>query len=115
MKNLFCGFFGASMMFVIPRLVQAQIKFKPPNFLNFNTIEELVVGILNILIIIAIPIIVLRTIYAGFLYVSAQGNPGKITEATGVLTGAIIGGVLVIGAVALSEIVQNLVGAFAAQ
>ncbi len=112
MKNALSGFWGILILFILPRLVEAQIKFKVPNFINFNSIEDLVVGILNVLIIIAIPVIVLRIILAGFKYVTAQGNAAQIEEATRSLTYSVIGGVLVIGAVALSQIVANVVGAF---
>lgn len=83
------------------------------NPIKVGSIEELLVAILNIIIVIATPIIVLFIIYSGFLYVMAQGNAGKIEEATKSLTYAIIGGVLIIGAVAISTIISNLVGAFA--
>lgn len=82
------------------------------NPLRVNTIEELLVAILNVLIIIAIPIIVIFIILAGFKYVTARGNPQQIEEASRALTYAIIGGVLVIGAVAIAEIIKNFVQTF---
>jgi hypothetical protein len=82
------------------------------NPLAINTIEELLVAILNILIIIAIPIVVFFIIYSGFLYVTARGNAQQVEQATRSLTYAIIGGVLIIGAVAIAEIVKNLVQSF---
>lgn len=77
-----------------------------------TSVNDLLVAILNVLIIIATPIIVIFIILAGFKYVTARGNPSKIEEAHKALTYAIIGGVLIIGAVALSTIVSNLVNAF---
>jgi len=82
------------------------------NPLQFNNLTELIVGILNVLLIIAVPIIVFFIIFAGFSYVTAQGNPEKIKQASRSLTYAIIGGVLILGAVAISEIIQNIVEAF---
>lgn len=84
------------------------------NPLKVTSIEELLVSILNILIVLAIPVIVFFIIYAGFLYVTARGNAQQIEQATRSLTYAIIGGVLIIGAVAIAEIVKNLVGSFKA-
>ena len=84
------------------------------NFLAFSTLEEFVVAILNVFIIIATPIVVLFIIYAGFLYVTARGNAEQTQKATQALVYAIIGGVIMIGAVALSEILANVVGAFRA-
>ncbi len=55
---------------------------------------------------------VIFIILAGFKYVTARGNATQVQEATRALTYAIIGGVLIIGAVAIAEIIKNLVTAF---
>jgi TRAP-type C4-dicarboxylate transport system permease small subunit len=83
------------------------------NPLRVDSLEDLIVAILNIFITLMIPIIVIFIIFAGFKYVTAQGNAGKVEEATTTLTYAIIGGVLILAAVAIAEIIKNTVGAFA--
>ena len=82
------------------------------NPLQFNSLEALIVGILNVLLIIAVPIIVFFIIFAGFSYVTAQGNPEKIKQASRSLTYAIIGGVLILGSVAIAEILKSVVESF---
>lgn len=77
-----------------------------------NSIEELLVAILNIVIVIAMPIVIFFIIYAGFLYVTARGNAEQVQQASRALMYAIIGGVLIIGAVVIAEIIKNLVGSF---
>ncbi len=62
--------------------------------------------------VLMIPVIVFFIIYAGFKYVMAQGNASQVEEATRALTYAVIGGVLILGAVAISQIIQNVVRAF---
>lgn len=79
---------------------------------GITSVNDLLVAILNVLIIIATPIIVIFIILAGFKYVTARGNASQIEEAHKALTYAIIGGVLIIGAVAISAIVSDLVNAF---
>lgn len=79
---------------------------------SINSIEALLVAILNILIIISIPIIVFFVIYAGFMYVTAQGNQEKVKTATRSLTYAVIGAVLILGAVALTQIIRNIIASF---
>lgn len=81
---------------------------------GITTIEGLLVAILNIFIIIATPIIVLFIIYAGFLYVTAQGNTQQVQQATRALTYAIIGAILVLGSVALAQVIENVVTSFKA-
>lgn len=90
------------------------ISFNIVNQIKVGTVEDLLVALLNIFIIVATPIIVLFIIYAGFLYVTAQGNAQQVQQATRALTYAIIGGVIVLGAVAISGIISGVVGAFAA-
>jgi len=82
------------------------------NPLTFPNITELMAAILNVVIVISIPIIVLFLIIAGFKYVTAQGNPEKLQEANRALMYGVIGGVIIIGAVAILQIVQNTVNSF---
>ncbi|HMO77739.1 MAG TPA: pilin [Candidatus Paceibacterota bacterium] len=93
-----------------PEIKSTELK----NPLNVNTIEELIEGILNIVLILAVPVIVFFIIYAGFLYTTARGNAEQVKQATTALTYALIGGVLIIGSVAIAEIVKELVFSFKA-
>ena len=105
------------LLFAAPLFVFAQnkgIAYKVENFIKFDKVEDLLVGILNIFIVIAVPIIILFIIYAGFLYVTARGNAQQIEQATRAFTYAVIGGVIILGAVALSEVIKNVVDAFKA-
>ncbi len=79
---------------------------------NIDSIQALLVAILNIVVILMIPIIVFFIILAGFKYVTARGNATQVQEATQALMYAIIGGVLVLGASAISEIIETTVNAF---
>jgi hypothetical protein len=80
---------------------------------GFPTIQDLFLGILDVIIVIATPIVVIFIIFAGFKYVTAKGNPSKIQEANNALMYAIIGGILIIGARAIALIIKNLVNSFA--
>jgi len=84
------------------------------NPLKVDKLEDLFSSILTIVIILAIPLIVFFIIYSGFLYVTARGNPAQIEQATKSLTYAIIGGVLIVGAVAITEIIKSLVNSLLA-
>lgn len=82
------------------------------NPLKFDSISGLLLGIIDILLVFALPLIVLYIMYAGYLYVVARGNPGKISEAHQALLWAVIGGVLVLGAKLIVDVVQGTVDAF---
>ena len=82
------------------------------NPIKVTSIQGLLVALLNIVMILMVPVIVFFIIYSGFKYVTARGNASQVEEATQSLTYAIIGGVLVLGALAISAIIQNLVDSF---
>ena len=82
------------------------------NPIRAQTITELLLAILRIVMIIAVPIVIFFIVFAGFKYVTARGNSEQIQEATRALTYAIIGGLIVLGALVLVAIIQNLVAAF---
>ena len=102
----------------VPALTHAQsggIQFQLKDYTgmaNPNGAEQFLLAVLNIFIVIATPIIVLFIIYAGFLYVTAQGNAQQVQQATRALTYSIIGAVLILGAVAIAGIISGTVGAF---
>jgi hypothetical protein len=82
------------------------------NPITFGKIPELLLAVINVLLVIALPIIVFYLIYAGFLYVAARGKPEELKQANQALTFGIIGGVIVAGAFAILQIVSNLIEAF---
>ncbi len=100
--------------FVFINVVNAQpvTSVELENPLEVSTITELLEALLGVVVVLATPIIVFFIIYSGFLYVTAQGNPEQIKQASRSLTYAIIGGVIVIGAFAIATIVKNLVDSF---
>lgn len=103
------------VLLTIPVLTSAQGKGELKNPIAFsgpNGLQEFLGAILNVVIIIAMPIVVLYIIYAGFKYVMAQGNPEKVQEATRALTYGVIGGVIIVGAIAILTMVRSLVAAF---
>lgn len=88
------------------------IKLKNP--LKVDSIADLLALILQIVTIFAVPIIVFFIIYAGFLYVTAQGNETKLTKAHNALLYSIIGGVIILGAHVLLAVIQGTVGSLLA-
>lgn len=66
--------------------------------------------LLELVALIAFPIIVLFMVYIGFLFVTSQGNPEKIKEAREYFVWAIVGALLILGAEALSLAIKATVG-----
>lgn len=72
------------------------------NPIQYDTIEDLLIAILNALVLILFPIIVLMLVYCGFAFISARGNESKIKEARRVFFWTLIGGLIILGAKALA-------------
>src|SRR3989344_919721 len=79
------------------------------NPLKFCSISAFIAALLRIVATIAFPIIVLFMIYAGFLFVSARGNPDKLTEAKRIFLWTLIGALIILGAEAISIAIQRTV------
>lgn len=82
------------------------------NPLRSNDLMELLQEILDVIMIFAVPLIVFMIIYAGFLYVMARGNEGEVTKASKALLYAVIGGVIILGANIILEVISGTVDAF---
>ncbi|MFM2381421.1 MAG: hypothetical protein RLZZ76_188 [Candidatus Parcubacteria bacterium] len=81
------------------------------NPIKAKSVGALFEAILDIVLVFAIPIIVFFIILAGFRYVTARGNGHVIEEAHMALLYALIGGVLILGARVLIEVISGTVDA----
>jgi len=87
---------------------QPPITLKNP--LKVNSIAEFLELVLKIVTLFALPIIIFFIIYAGFLFVTAQGKPDQITKARNALLYSVVGGVIILGAHLLLAVIQGTVG-----
>lgn len=81
------------------------------NPLKARNITELLVQIIDILLTLAIPVVVMFIMYGGFVLVTAQGNQANITKGKNSILWAVIGGVIVLSAKLIIEIIQSTVTA----
>ena len=79
------------------------------NPLKSDSILELLNVLLRVIIEIGIPVIALAIVYAGFLFVKAQGNESKITEAKEVIKYTLLGAGIVLGATVISGVIQTTI------
>jgi len=79
----------------LPFIVQA---VSIPNPLKANNFYELLGSIIDLLYYISIPITALMIIMAGFLFITAEGDPTKIERAKTLIKWALIGFMIVIAA-----------------
>lgn len=96
----------AFMLLSVPLAAGAQ-GFENP--IEFNTISEFLVAMLDVVVRIAFPFIVLAIIYTGFLFVTARGNQDKLKEAKTTFLLVIIGSLLILGASVLARAIESTV------
>lgn len=82
------------------------------NPLKSKSIEEFILKIIDVLLVFALPIIVLYIMYAGYLFVTAQGDSGQISTARSALLWAVVGGVIVLGARVIVAVIQGTIQGF---
>lgn len=74
---------------------------------------SLLISILDIITTTIGPIIViLMLVFVGFKFVAAQGIPGKIEEAKGMLLWTVVGALILLGAKVIAMGIQATVTAF---
>lgn len=95
------------LLTAMPVLAHAQARLENP--LNFNSINDFIAGALQILVMVALPFVTLFIVYAGFLFVTAQGNEEKLSKAKWNFFYVIIGSLLLLGAWALATLIGGTV------
>jgi len=89
--------------------VNIDAKIQNPLGGGVDTIPKFIEAIINIVLIVGIPILVLAIIYAGFLFVKAQGNSGELEIAKRTLLYTVIGGALLLGAFVIANAIGKTV------
>ncbi|MFH1170098.1 MAG: hypothetical protein V1704_00860 [Candidatus Vogelbacteria bacterium] len=83
---------------------------KLENPLTSDSILILLTKLLEIVRDVGIPVIAIFIVYSGFLFVKAQGNDSKLSEAKATLMWTVIGAAIVLGATVISEVIQATIG-----
>ena len=103
--------------FLIPTLAliaTTQVAFactyvNPVTYGGVTTIPEFLLALVDLIFLIAVPIIVIFIIYSGFLFVTAGDNESQITKARFVFMWTIIGALVLLGAKALSKAIETTI------
>ena len=76
-----------------------------------NSLTDLIKAILTFIVNDIAPVIItLMLVYCGFLFVLAQGNEEKLRTARTMLLWTVIGAILLLGAVAIENVISTTVG-----
>lgn len=114
-KNLF--WVGVSAMLVPISVLADSQKTNPKpyifkNPINANSLTQLIKDMFDAIIQIGLIFVIMAIIYSGFQFVVSQGNPEKLKKAKMVFLYTIIGGVILLGAQVITEVVCNTAAQF---
>jgi hypothetical protein len=74
-----------------------------------DTVPKFLLALVDLVFLIAVPIIVICIIYAGFVFVTAGDNESKIGKARTIFTWTIIGAGVLLGAKAIELAIQSTI------
>ena len=77
------------------------------NPIQLGSFEAVIGAIASLLARVAIPLVSIFFIYAGFLFVTARGNDAKLKSAKDVLYYSVIGALIIVGAKIFAEALIN--------
>lgn len=89
------------------KLVDAQIQ----NPIVYNNFYDFVAAIIDTTVKILMPFVVLAFVFAGFLFVKAQGNETELTAAKKTLGYSIVGAFILLGAWSFAQIIGTTITA----
>lgn len=81
----------------------------PIKYGEIKTVPELLFALVDLVFLIAVPLIVICIIYSGFLFVTAGDNESQIGKARTVFLWTIIGAAVLLGAKAIAMAIQNTI------
>lgn len=82
------------------------------NPIKYNTFSAFVEGVTKMAVQVLMPFVVLAFIYAGFLFVKAQGNDKALSEAKKAMTWSVIGALILFGAWGFAEMIGETMKVF---
>jgi len=108
MKKALFILIGLSL--ILPVIVSANEVIRIENPLETEDFEVIIGKIIDFIFKIAIPIVPLMMIYAGFLFVTAGGSTQKIEQAKNIIIWTIVGLAIVLLARGFLAIIEQLLG-----
>lgn len=100
---------GTMLALVAALPVYAQNQRGLENPLRFTSIEKFIEGALQAMVMIALPIISVFVIWAGFMFVKARGKPNEINDAKKNLVYVLVGATLILSAWVLATLIGSTV------
>jgi hypothetical protein len=85
----------------------AQTLNNPTSGAGINNIQDFIAAFLKAVVQISLPILTLFIVYAGFKFVFARGNSGRLEEAKKNILYVVLGAILILGAWVLATLISS--------
>ncbi len=95
--------------FLFAPLAHAGSYTNPIKYGDIETVPEFLFALVDLVFLIAVPLIVICIIYSGFLFVTAGDNESQIGKARTVFLWTLIGAAVLLGAKAIAMAIQNTI------
>lgn len=99
-------FLIVSILLLSPFVIFAASVIENP--LTYGTFNELIEHILGFIFTLAIVLVPLIVVYAGFLFMTSEGDPIKVGNAKKLLTYAVVGLIIVLLSKAIISIIHGV-------
>lgn len=101
----------STLLISIPAVVSAAI-FQNP--LEIKMIQDVIKGLIKVVIYVGTPVFVVAMTWSGFLFVAAQGNPQKISDAKNTFIYVLLAGFILLSLWAATTLIGNTLAGFSA-
>lgn len=98
-----------SIYLLIPGRVFAQAPVAG-NISEYDSLEEVVLSVLSIIPAVVALAFVAMIMYAGWVYLTSQGEPDKISKAKQTIVAAIIGFIIIVLAPSIVRLIASIAG-----
>lgn len=80
------------------------------NPLRYNTVQELIDNLINWLFTLALVIVPLIIVLAGYFFIASGGDPQKVTQARNMVIYALVGFLIILASKGMIALVETIVG-----
>ena len=101
---------SSALLLAMPLMSMAITDFSPPNEISLN-VGQLVNRILGVVWIIFLAVAIILFIFGGIQFLTAQGEPQKLTQAKNFVIWGVVGVMVAVLAFSITLIVRNTIGA----
>jgi len=93
---------------VVPFTINAQVKLEP--IISKGNIKDLIAAVIDFIFYVSLPVGGIMFIIAGYLFITAAGNPEKITATKKMIFYTFVGLLIIAFAKGLIEFLQVILG-----